>query len=305
MKIFCVIVTYNRLTLLKECIAAVKKQSLMPDRILVIDNHSTDGTSEYLQGVASDSLIHVPLPQNVGGAGGFSTGIKEAVLQGADYVWVMDDDTIPHPHALQRLATAISVSDNIGFLCSKVIWTDGTPHAMNVPRYCNSGIEFNRYSTEDIPAFPVCYASFVSLLINADAVKKVGLPIAEFFIWADDSEYTTRIVEHGFQCFYVDNSIVTHKTTENYAPYPNTAPKETAWKFYYQARNTTFLKRKSKRLNKISLFFSTLNMYRLYVRKINQRQDGNKALFKKNVWRGCMDGLSFNPPITFVQEQVR
>ena len=301
MSIVCVIVTYNRLALLKECIAAVKSQSLVPDRILVVDNNSTDGTSEYLRSLSKDSHYHIcTLSQNIGGAGGFSEGIKEAVKIGADYLWIMDDDTIPHAHALEHLMSAVEKCGNIGFLCSKVVWTDGTPHAMNVPRYRSSSVEFNRYSTEDVPAFLVDYASFVSILIPTEVVRKVGLPIAEFFIWADDSEYTTRIVEYGYNCLYVDNSVVTHKTAENYAPYPDTAPEKTAWKFYYQARNLTYLKWKRKRMNKLSLFFSTLNMYRLYVRKINRRQDNCKALFKKYVWKGCKDGLRFRPSITFI-----
>ena len=303
MKITCVIVTYNRLVLLKECVEAVLRQSYPLYRILILDNHSTDETSGYLQTLEDDSKIKiVSLPENIGGAGGFSRGIKEAVLDGADWVWVMDDDTIPNEKALEKMVDATSVTDKIGFLCSKVVWKDGTPHQMNRPGLCleKGELLFNSFSKENIPAFLVKHASFVSILINSEAVKEVGLPISDFFIWADDMEYTMRIVSKGYHCFYVDNSVVLHKTVANYAPYPDTAPADSAWKFYYHARNVSFLKRKIKYTNVFSFWFSTFNMYRVYLRRISKRKDGKKALFKKCIRKGCWDGLSFNPKIEYL-----
>src|SRR4028119_2142102 len=103
MKIIAVIVTYNRLALLKKCIAGVQQQSRRPDGILVINNSSTDGTVEWL---ATQEVTVVTQP-NLGGAAGFSTGIKEAYKRGADWIWLMDDDTIPTSSALEKLTNAI------------------------------------------------------------------------------------------------------------------------------------------------------------------------------------------------------
>lgn len=299
MKIYCVIVTYNRLPLLKECIAAVKQQTLQPDTILVVNNHSTDGTENYLSSFEEDKqLCIMNLPENIGGAGGFSEGIKCAVLKGADWVWIMDDDTVPQKNALKNLVAVTELTNNVGFACSKVLWTDGTPHNMNTPGISmRKDTPFNIYSTETQPAFLAKHASFVSLLINSKAVKELGLPYREFFIWADDMEYTNRIFTHGYDCFYVDNSIVLHKTGDNYFPHPDTSPANAAWKFYYQARNVSFLKRKNK--NKFLLFISTLNMYRVYLHRISKRKS-DKELFKRFIRKGCWDGLSFNPSIEYL-----
>lgn len=299
MKITCVIVTYNRCSLLKECIEAVRDQSFKLHKICVVNNHSTDDTEKYLSEFKNDPQMHIiNLPENIGGAGGFSAGIKEAVLKGADWVWIMDDDTIPQKDALKALVAATELADNVGFACSKVLWMDGKPHNMNVP-----GIQmkkdkpFNTYSTETKPVFMATHASFVSLLINSKAVKELGLPYREFFIWADDLEYTDRIFKRGYDCFYVDNSVVLHKTGDNYFPHPDTAPANAAWKFYYQARNVTFLKRKKK--NKLFLFISTLNMYRIYLHRISKRKE-DKELFKKHIRKGCWDSLKFNPTIEYL-----
>lgn len=301
MKIAAVVVTYNRLDLLKESLEAVERQTLLPDRVIVIDNNSTDGTAEFLSALDPSRYQVVTLQKNVGGAGGFSLGIKIAVTNGYDLVWVMDDDTIPTSTALARLVRAFSLSDNVGFAVSKSVWVDGSPHKMNCPGLKVASRErslmFNRYSTPEIPAFIVESATFVSMLISAGAVREVGLPIAEFFIWADDIEFSNRMVSAGFIGFYVDNSVVCHKTSDNYFGQPQITPPESAWKFYYQARNTSYLRRKAGKMGKLAFLFRQLNRYRVYAHRINKRTDGNKRLFMRQIRKGLWDGLFFNPKI--------
>lgn len=299
--ISCVIVTYNRLPMLKECLDAVRKQTLQPHKIFIVNNHSTDNTMEYLASFANDRQIAIiDLPENIGGAGGFSRGIKEAVLAGADWTWIMDDDTIPQEDALEKLVAATKLTNKVGFVCSKVLWKDGTPHLSNRPALCieKGNVFFNRYSTKELPAFLANNATFVSVLINSDAVRDLGLPITDFFIWMDDIEYTVRLSSNGYDCFYVDNSLVLHKTSENYLSHSDTAPVETAWKFYYQARNIAYMKRKNK--NKLLFLFSTLNLYRVYMHRVNKRKDNNKDLFKKHIRKGCWDSLTFRPVIEYL-----
>ena len=87
--------------------------------------------------------------------------------------------------ALEKLMDqANSLSSNFGFLASKVLWTDGNLHNMNL-------IHPTKAINESLSL--IQQATFVSLLISSDTVRKVGLPIKEFFIWGDDIEYTRRI----------------------------------------------------------------------------------------------------------------
>ncbi len=300
LNIDCVVVTYNRLSLLKECLNAISSQTYPINKIIIINNNSTDGTIDFLSTLSDNPLYKIiNLEKNIGGAGGFSRGIEEGVKDGADWCWIMDDDTIPTTTALECLVNATKLTDNIGFVCSKVLWTDGTPHLMNLQKLYPNTKPFNFYSTSTIPAFEVKTASFVSIMINSNCIKKIGLPIAEFFIWADDMEYTYRIHRNGYKNFYIDNSIVIHKTGDNYMPHPDTAPENTAWKFYYQARNVSFLKKQEKGF--FPFILSTLNMYRVYIHRINKRKDNNKKLFKKYIRKGCIDGLKFNPSIKYIK----
>lgn len=290
-KIIVVIVTYNRLTLLIECIQALQKQSVQSNKIIIINNASTDGTKEYLEKECNSSLFLIKnLDDNIGGAGGFSEGIKIATAEGADWIWVMDDDTIPNPDSLEKLLD--ETNENTGFVCSKVVWTDGMEHIMNIPN-------FRDKEGQDKATRLVSSASFVSLLINAKVVKKIGLPYRDFFIWGDDSEYTKRISEKGYECKYVRNSVVLHKTAANYGPDISSAPYNTAWKFYYNMRNTIFQNR-NKYSSEIVFYIKELNHLRLAFYNIGKRPANERKNFYKAIIRGFIDGLTFSPKIEFV-----
>lgn len=99
MKITAVVVTFNRLELLKQGIECLRKQQKLTG-IIVVNNGSTDGTREWLDAQQGLLVVH---QDNVGGSGGFYTGIERAYSEGADWIWCMDDDVFPRPDCLDRL----------------------------------------------------------------------------------------------------------------------------------------------------------------------------------------------------------
>ncbi|MEO2068223.1 MAG: glycosyltransferase family 2 protein, partial [Desulfurobacteriaceae bacterium] len=262
-----VVVTYNRKNLLMECLDALRKQTRPVQAIYLIDNASTDGTPElllekgYIEKLPPKDLTepwekefelknltdgqsirfhYVRMHENTGGAGGFYEGVKRAYEKGYDWLWLMDDDTVSEKETLLKLQEKSSILNEkkIGFICSKVVWTDGTPHFMNLPsvKPIINGIPFNFY--EDKEVLVVESASFVSLLVNRKVIERVGLPLREFFIWADDVEYTLRITKSGFLGLYVRDSIAIHKTKTNYS-----ATTVYDWRFYYNVRNWLWIYR--------------------------------------------------------------
>ena len=109
MKIATVVVTYNRKNLVLECMNAILKQTYKVNRIFLIDNNSTDGTYEYLKEnkiLDEECVVYKKLEKNIGGAGGFFEGMKMAREENFDWVWVMDDDTIPNSDCLENLLKA-------------------------------------------------------------------------------------------------------------------------------------------------------------------------------------------------------
>lgn len=213
-KVAAVVVTYNRKELLEECMAALLAQTVAPD-IFIIDNASDDGTDMLMQEIQQGhkEVSYYRMQENAGGAGGFNYGMKLAYEQGYEYIWLMDDDTIPQKDALEELLQAgrdIEENDNEewGYLASQVKWTDGNLCTMNIPHFLEDGtLQEGRYKRID-------WSTFVSMLVKCSLLEKIGLPIKEFFIWGDDKEYTGRITA-AYNAYYVPDSIVVHMMKNN------------------------------------------------------------------------------------------
>lgn len=293
MKAIAVVVTYNRLTLLKESIAALLAQTRPTDAVLVINNNSTDGTEEWL----ATQPVTMITQENNGGASGFYRGIKEAYTQGADWVWLMDDDTIPSPGALEQLLRCAgnSVLNDAGFFLSKATWTNGEPHIMNLPdiRTFVQDKPFNLYDQHGV--LRVQAASFVSLLVSRKAVQACGLPVKEFYIWLDDFEYTSRITRAGFPGYYAGRSVVLHKTATNYSADLFTAQRKEDWKHIYGVRNALFVKKMRK--GTFKFWTSVLKNYLIVPFTILKRRKDDKIHFIKVVWKGTSKAIGFNPQI--------
>lgn len=306
LKVICVIVTYNRLELLKESVAAVMQQTYPLHRVVIVDNHSTDGTDNYLAGLSQNPLFHiVTLEKNTGGAGGFSKGIETAARQQADWIWVMDDDTIPKPDSLERLMAYTTFKD-VGYVNSKVVWTDGSLHEMNLPRLAKqqaAKAEILKGAAEEVVAHAslIDTTSFVSLLVRGDIPYRLGLPFKEFFIWCDDAEYTMRITQNGYYGIWAAYSVVVHKTPTNYSTSLNTVPASAAWKVYYGVRNESLLRRKRK--GWLLFVLAQLNCFRTHAHRIRKRhlpKEEERVLLKAN-FRGLIDGFTFNPRVDFLK----
>lgn len=244
--ITAVVVTYNRKNLLERCLAGIADQTVPLDAVLIIDNASTDGTEAWLEQWLPRRLSQarvVPLKQNCGGAGGFSEGLRLAIQDGADWVWMMDDDAEPHPDALEELMKiAVSPANIYGSLAKaggKTSWPitllqDGPTVASNV---------------SEIPtAARVQMLPFLGFMVHRDAVKKIGLPDPSFFIAADDVEYCLRAQKAGMQIIVSGRSHIEHPKSHPYAirlpGYTLTALELPPWKRYYDTRNRLLIARK-------------------------------------------------------------
>jgi rhamnopyranosyl-N-acetylglucosaminyl-diphospho-decaprenol beta-1,3/1,4-galactofuranosyltransferase len=210
--VVAVVVTYNRRELLLESLAAVQAQHRPPDAVLVVDNASTDGTAAAVR-AGFPAVRLAELGDNYGGAGGFAYGMAQALRDGADLIWAMDDDTIPEPGALAALLAARERYPGRApaIMASAVLWTDGRPHPMNTPRAKPMATAAERSAAAECGCVPIRSASFVSVLVDAAQCKSRGLPRADFFLWNDDFEFTTRLLRGniGLLC---PASVVVHKT---------------------------------------------------------------------------------------------
>lgn len=295
-KVAAVVVTYNRKALLLENIESLLNQTVsdLLD-IVIVDNASTDGTKEALEQYVNDGkIIYENTGANLGGAGGFNFGVRTAVEIGYEYLWLMDDDTIPQQDALEMLLDSKNkLKDKFGFLSGNVLWKDGTPCLMNKQKKYNKVVDIIN-SKDDLIA--VTQATFVSLFVSADVIKKVGLPIKEFFIWGDDVEFTRRIsIIHKYPCYCVKNSIVKHLMNENTGSNIAIDVPERIDRYRYAYRNEYYTYRQVG-INGLIYYFAKCGFNLL---RIIFKGNGYKFRRCKVLINAMLEGSSFNPNIEY------
>lgn len=289
-----VIVTYNRKELLKENITALLAQTYDNHEILIIDNYSTDGTREFVSSIDDCKIKYYNTGANLGGAGGFSYGLKIAMENKYDYAWIMDDDSVPDTTALEDLVKkANSLENEFSFLASLVYWTDNKVFPMNFPRCDNKRIQetaadkLYRYKL-----IPVTGGSFVGCFVNLEVGRKVGLPISEFFIYGDDVEYTHRLKKQ--KPAYLDlESTILHKAPSNKGADIATAPADRIPRFYYQSRNGMYTARQDGTVG-----FRMLEIGRRTI-NIIKKAPNHKLRRLWTLYKGSFEGLFFNPKIKY------
>jgi len=288
LRIAAVVVAYNRRDLLVEALTALAAQTHPLDSVVVVDNASTDGSAEAAE-AASPRTDIVRLERNTGGAGGFAVGIERAITtHGADLVWVMDDDTIPSSTALEELlAVRHRHPGTPVVMASRVLWTDGSDHPMNTPRRKPFLGRSERLAAENVGAVAVRSASFVSTLFDTAAISRSGLPIAEYFIWNDDFEFTARLLRSGVGV-YCPASIVVHKTKALAS-----TDVDPGSRFYYEVRNKIWLFRRSRALAAWELPIYVGASLARWSRTILNSRD--RPTLIRGLRQGLRDGLLSSP----------
>lgn len=284
-----VIVTFNKLTLLKECLEAVLNQSIPVSKILVIDNHSTDGTVEYLKNQNHPSIVSVFSEVNLGGAGGFNLAIRKSMEFSPDNIWIMDDDTIVNVDAHEKFIEAsYKVNGEYGFLASNVQFTDGSTCLMNIPKVAKKWPKLSENGLIEVLS-----SSFVSMFVKADLVQQIGLPIKEFFIWGDDVEFSERLSSLK-PCYFVSDSIVIHKMAENKEVDILSDNTERIPRYFYNYRNMQYRSR-NKGIKELILYWQKVSF--LLLKILFEKNQQNRWLKLKVVIKGCIFGIFFRPKI--------
>lgn len=238
MAIGVIVVTFNRLNKLKISLKAFENQTYKPGYIVVVDNASTDKTPEYLDSWKKEQSDYekyvITTPKNLGGSGGFYTGLKFAQTLSCDWIWVSDDDAFPELDALENAEKYLRNNRKtaISAICGEVI-NQGKIDIRHRREYEERGLNI---VTTNIPSdyysrkeFEISSFSYVGAIINKEKLKEVGLTLKEYFIWYDDTEHSLRLHKVGkiicvpsIKVHHDIGNEITHKLT---------------WKEYYGIRN--------------------------------------------------------------------
>jgi GT2 family glycosyltransferase len=276
--IAAVVVTRNRLPLLVRCVDALRAQPGL-GTIYIADNGSTDGTAEWL---AAQSGLRTLSGPNEGSAGGYARGLRAACTDGAEWIWCLDDDLLVEPGALDEFRRARDLQPGAGFFCGRITLPDGRPDNRPVP--LPGGREENGL-------LPVWAATFTSLLVSARAVRTVGLPLRDFFIWSDDIEFTSRISAR-FPGYLVPSSRAVHHRTAPAGLEAETDPARIDL-HVHQFRNRIHL------LRTRPLWFGLRALARTIWTAVAISFSPLPVRKWRVMWRGLRAGFSFHPRIEF------
>ena len=293
-RVIAVVLTYNRQELLQRCLDAIQGQTRRCDDILVINNASTDGTCEMLESGKYPDLKVYSLKKNTGAAGGFNAGFRLAYDNGADYVWMMDDDVIPETTALERLLEADALLEEKGAKRTYLLSTafSETGQATNTPQISdrrNGAGYFGWPEQLEHGLVAVGSGTFVSILLPRSTLKQYGLPISSMFIWGEDAEFTLRITRE-VPGYLVGASRVTH-VRHGGATISIVSETNPVRIGYYKnfVRNNILLARKYKtRSRLISVLFNNVAL----VIKLVFRRQPRKAYV---VMTGILQSFAFSP----------
>ena len=255
-KICAVVVTYNRQRLLRHCLNALIAQTRPPDKIIIVDNASTDGTDDMLKHAFADnpSIEYINLGANLGGGGGFHFGSRLAVDRGYDWVWLMDDDCFATEECLAKL---ISGADNVNNVYSPIILNleDQKTVLWGIKAKCNTG-------KKEVITLP-----FNGFLVHRESLEKIGFPDKNFFIYGDDTEFNMRAKANGKKIIMVTSSIMYH-------PHKNMLKGFKVYKMflnklwaYYKLRNAIIIYKKYRyvSVNQVIMFTAAGLFYMLTV----------------------------------------
>ncbi|MEI8208710.1 MAG: glycosyltransferase [Methylococcales bacterium] len=235
-QVIAVVVTYNRKNMLAYCLDGLLQQSIEIEKIIIIDNASTDGTFDLLVDknyLDIKKIIYFKQDTNTGGAGGFNAGICEALKETGEWLWLMDDDVVPNEDCLENLIKFKDISEclhprrllpnNMFYKWEQVIDLASLNTTMIGDISFTNGKEITFTNV----------GCFEGMLVSRRIVEIIGLPDPNYFIAEDDTLFGLKASVHT-NVAYVKSAVM-KKLIDTGLPLP--------WKVYYLIRNKFFLRK--------------------------------------------------------------
>jgi GT2 family glycosyltransferase len=264
MKIAAIIVTYNRKKSMIELTNDFIQQTRKPDIILVVNNGSEDGTSEFIR-ERFPSVQLIELKRNIGHMGGLNIGVRTAFQQGCDAIFSVDDDARLRKDTLECLLNAVESDEK---LRDTLIWSANvSPDDDRFSEPVCVKIEgewkvYDRFIPElHDKVYETLGSANVGLFIPRSIVEHVGLPRTDL-IFVGEFEFNYRVKSAGFKLYRCFPSIIYHECNKfselKILGKTRFVSKTKPWRTYYEMRNRIYVDRIYRRRNIMKNLFITV-----------------------------------------------
>lgn len=289
-----VVVTFNRKELLKENIKMLLAQDEYIDNIIIVDNHSTDGTEKEILSFFSDVSERIDyhyLSKNTGGAGGFEYGVRRAYDRGFDLIWLMDDDGRPKNSQTLRKLTEKMDAEHLThkpFILNSIVLCDDENMAFSLmnlstlrdaEKSAKDGMLHDEKSSRINP--------FNGTLISKELVGEIGFPNGQFVLYGDEVDYALRAVKAKAFVATVVDSLYYHPKNNDVKTVLGKSIcvlSRAKWRYYYSSRNSTYRSKcESQYKNAIKSVIKLSIMIIL--------ADDTKMESLRYIWKGFFDGF--------------
>ncbi len=207
-----VFVTMNRCEVARTCLEKLKAQTKRPDKVIVINNASSDSTRAMLQQASEESagwIEQMSLVENLGNAGGIQIAMDAAFSRGFNAVWILDDDSWPAPESLARLLH-VELPENAVRSCRVVdLATGALSWPLQVPDRNGWRLLEGHDPLPEGEAIRI-RRSWLGALIPQAVYATVGPVEGRLFLRGEDEDYPRRIEQAAFPVFMITNSVLHH-----------------------------------------------------------------------------------------------
>lgn len=221
-KIGIVICNYNKKQFILSCIQSVLDSSMQDFDVYVVDNASADGSADAIEEAYGDRVILIRNKENLGGSGGFNTGLRAARQQGYPYYMCVDNDIVMDEHNIENLHRFLEEHHEAGIVGSKICRMQHPERlqelgaVLDFEKCTHVPYYKDHLDNEDIPEVQDCdYVPACSLMVRDVVIDKIGLLPEENFIYWDDMEWCYKAKLAGYQVAAYREAKVLHDMGTN------------------------------------------------------------------------------------------
>lgn len=216
-RVAAVICNYNKEKFVLECIQSVTESAFEKLDIIVVDNASSDGSVESIRNRFGSRVKLFVNGENLGGSGGFNTGIRYALKEDYEYIWCLDNDVLVDENAIGELYAFMEGHPEVGMTGSKVYHMENPDYVQQFgidiiwDEYCCEAKYHGCLEDGSMPE--VVYSDAVaacSVLVRASVIREIGLLPEENFLYWDDTEWGYRCNLAGYKVASLGSSQILH-----------------------------------------------------------------------------------------------